>query len=287
MFIYKITNKVNNKIYIGKTEQKLEKRFQQHIAVAKSNPKYHIHFAINKYGEKNFEIKTIETLDNSSDIFEREKYWINRYHSFNHDIGYNNTPLSMGGKRINPMSKETRAKISKAHKGRIKSPEHLKNIGNSNKGRLPWNKGKTGYHIHSQETKKKITEILKNRPPVSNETREKLRIANLGKTHSLETREKLSKLGKERPGRPHSQETKDKLSKLHTGKIVKNSTKEKLSKINMKFQTYQEYVNYYNSINHSNKRASAKMSCKKFFPEEFKDSDFVKLPIGKPSHKKK
>ena len=55
-FIYKITNKVNNKIYIGKTMTSIEKRFQEHIREsrkerAENRPLYR---AIRKYGKREF-----------------------------------------------------------------------------------------------------------------------------------------------------------------------------------------------------------------------------------------
>ena len=74
-FIYKITNKLNNKIYIGQTTKTVEKRFQQHKN--NSNKEYFsqiiLYKAFNKYGIENFICETIEEVPNDK-LDEREKY---------------------------------------------------------------------------------------------------------------------------------------------------------------------------------------------------------------------
>lgn len=92
-YIYKITNKINGKCYIGKTLQTVQKRWEQHQHEANQlrssdRPLYR---AINKYGIENFEIESIEEIKNilETDINEREKYWIEYYGSFKN--GYNAT----------------------------------------------------------------------------------------------------------------------------------------------------------------------------------------------------
>ena len=93
-FIYKITNKLNNKIYIGQTTKTVEKRFQQHKN--NSNKEYFsqiiLYKAFNKYGIENFICETIEEVPNDK-LDEREKYWIEFYDSYS--SGYNAT---LGGK---------------------------------------------------------------------------------------------------------------------------------------------------------------------------------------------
>ena len=87
-YIYKITNKINNKIYIGKTEFSIEKRFKEHCrdAFREKNEKRPLYAAMRKYGIENFEISLIEETDNPE---EREKYWIEQYNSYSY--GYNAT----------------------------------------------------------------------------------------------------------------------------------------------------------------------------------------------------
>ena len=93
-YIYKITNKVNDKIYIGQTVKTVEKRFQQHKN--NSNKTYFsqivLYRAFNKYGIENFICEEIEEVPNEL-LDEREKYWINYYDSYFN--GYNST---LGGR---------------------------------------------------------------------------------------------------------------------------------------------------------------------------------------------
>lgn len=94
--IYKIQNKINNKIYIGQTIKPVEKRFNQH----KNNynkpyfSQLALYKAFNKYGLENFTFEEIEEVENS-ELDVREKYWINYYDSYNN--GYNST---LGGKLV-------------------------------------------------------------------------------------------------------------------------------------------------------------------------------------------
>lgn len=89
-FIYKITNNVNNKVYIGQTIQTIKERFYQHCATKCSESVLNmaIHKAIKKYGKSNFTIEVIEEVDKDS-LNDREKFWIEYYNSYNN--GYNST----------------------------------------------------------------------------------------------------------------------------------------------------------------------------------------------------
>ena len=89
-FIYKITNKVNGKSYIGQTIQNVKERFYQHCAIKCSQAVLNmaIHRAINKYGKSNFTIEVIEEVE-STNLNDRERYWIKYYNSYNN--GYNST----------------------------------------------------------------------------------------------------------------------------------------------------------------------------------------------------
>ena len=94
--IYKITNKINGKVYIGQTIKTVEKRFIQHKN--NSNKEYFsqiiLYKAFNKYGIENFVCEEIEEVDNSL-LDEREKYWIEYYDSYFN--GYNST---LGGRKV-------------------------------------------------------------------------------------------------------------------------------------------------------------------------------------------
>ena len=88
-FIYKITNSVNKKVYIGQTHFTVEHRWKQHIRnyniEHRQQPLYK---AFAKYGLENFNIETIEEVE-CDKLNEREIYWIAYYDSFQN--GYNAT----------------------------------------------------------------------------------------------------------------------------------------------------------------------------------------------------
>ena len=98
-FIYKITNKVNGKSYIGQTIQSVKERFYQHCATKCSQAVLNmvIHKAITKYGKSNFTIEVIEEVE-SANLNDRERYWIRYYDSYNN--GYNSTEGGQDGIKL-------------------------------------------------------------------------------------------------------------------------------------------------------------------------------------------
>ena len=90
-YIYKITNSINGKIYIGKTSSSIEERWKEHKRDSiKENEKHRpLYRAMNKYGVENFSIEELEKCDTDKIACEREKYWIEYYGSFKN--GYNAT----------------------------------------------------------------------------------------------------------------------------------------------------------------------------------------------------
>lgn len=95
-FIYKITNTINGKSYIGQTIQNVKERFYQHCATkcSKVVSNMSIHRAIKKYGKSNFTVEVIEEID-STNLNDRERYWIKYYNSYNN--GYNSTKGGQDG----------------------------------------------------------------------------------------------------------------------------------------------------------------------------------------------
>lgn len=87
-YIYQIINDINNKVYVGKTEFSIEKRFKEHCidAFKNRNEKRPLYSAMRKYGIEHFHIELIEETDNPE---EREIYWIEQKRSFKK--GYNAT----------------------------------------------------------------------------------------------------------------------------------------------------------------------------------------------------
>ena len=122
MYIYKITNKVNGKVYIGQSIRPIEQRFQRHINDAVNNIlDTHFARAIRKYGKENFYIELVETCDNQTELNLREQYWIRKYDSINN--GYNETDATSkcGGNtymsKTESELKEISEKISKTKLG--------------------------------------------------------------------------------------------------------------------------------------------------------------------------
>lgn len=112
--IYKATNKVNGKVYIGQTIRTLEKRKQEHFQNSKSNTKrYYFQSAISKYGFENFEWEVIDEADNKKSLNDKEIYWIDFYRSHTMEFGYN---LTLGGEfgKITGESEERRIRKSKS-----------------------------------------------------------------------------------------------------------------------------------------------------------------------------
>lgn len=90
MWIYKITNIQNNKVYIGQSIRPINQRFQRHINDALNNIlDTHFARAIRKYGKENFIIKEIDTANTQEELNAKEQYWIKYYNSV--IDGYNET----------------------------------------------------------------------------------------------------------------------------------------------------------------------------------------------------
>ena len=116
MFIYKITNLQNNKIYIGQTSKSIEFRFNLHIRNSKKESyriKQPVDMAIYKYGVDNFEIKLIDIVHDKKELSSKERFWISFYNSTNNKIGYNITTGGEGGNTYQFKSKKDMDKIKK------------------------------------------------------------------------------------------------------------------------------------------------------------------------------
>jgi group I intron endonuclease len=193
MIIYKITNLINKKVYIGQTTGSIKTRWAVHLRDSKIQKNNKFYNAIKKYGQENFKIDIIENdIDTHEVLNQRERYWIKYYDSYKN--GYNST---FGGEESPMKNKEVCKKVSEALKGKPKTINPLKKS----------QKGKKGTP-HTEAHKKYISEKLKNRS-ISEETRIKLRNANLGKKQSNETILKRSIAMK---GKKFTEEHKKKIS---------------------------------------------------------------------------
>jgi group I intron endonuclease len=218
MLIYKITNLINKKVYIGQTVQSLKKRKNKHLSELrnKKRPNSHLTLSFHKFGENSFIFETIESCNSLSELSEREKFWIKHYKSNDKNFGYNETEGGTGTAGLNKaILKEMGLKVSKSLKGRKLSKEHSKKIGLAQKGK-----------IISLEQRKKISETLK-RKYKSGELISKPSYVRgnkhgmYGKTHTKEARKKISeartgKTYEELFGLEKAKELKEK-KKLNTG----------------------------------------------------------------------
>lgn len=127
--IYKITNLINNKIYIGQTVETLEKRFWKHGSNSRSNKdcykRLYLYKSINKYGLSNFKPEVIVEGDyNRFLLNDLEKHYIRLYNSNNPLRGYNATEGGESSTYIR--TPEIRKRISEKLKGHSYSPKGRK-----------------------------------------------------------------------------------------------------------------------------------------------------------------
>ena len=109
-YIYKITDTLNNKIYIGQTG-KPDYRWYQHRSYAKGDkPQQYIHRAMAKYGIDNFTFDIIATCQSQENVDEVESILIQQYNSQDKQFGYN---IKSGGNNA-PHAEETKEKQRQA-----------------------------------------------------------------------------------------------------------------------------------------------------------------------------
>ena len=175
MVIYKITNLINGKIYVGQTTKTIDQRFKEHCKTTSGCRA--LKNAIKKYGSGNFSIEIVEECDNLDDLNVREKYWIKIYNSlvpngYNIQTGGENHTVTDETRRIisnkvsgknNPFygkkhSAETIEYLRKINTGKKQSEETRQKRANKELGKLNHFYGKT----HSSESRKKISETRKN-----------------------------------------------------------------------------------------------------------------------------
>lgn len=190
-YLYKITNQLNNKVYIGQTNNKYRWRQHRYYSKFPEKTKQYIHYTIKKYGIDNFTYEIIAQSLTQEGANETETILISQYNSCNKEYGYNIMP---GGSNIS----------GKDHPnyGKKVSLETKMKMSISAKGKNTWTKGKSsskqGTKL-SPEQKMKISQTL------------------TGKVQSKETIEKrINKIknnkinGKKR--KPYSNETIRKMS---------------------------------------------------------------------------
>lgn len=145
MIVYKATNKINGKCYIGQTRHSLEHRKIAHLRCAKKGVDTHFYQAIRKYGADNFEWEIICSTNDKQRLNELETFYITKFDSIKH--GYN----MVDGGDNNVMDIES---VKTRHDEIMKSPEVRKKISESMK-KLRKEKG------FSEEHRRKLSESAK------------------------------------------------------------------------------------------------------------------------------
>lgn len=149
--IYKITNKLNGKIYIGQA-QDFYLRYYEHKKIRGNG---YLQRAFKKYGFENFEFSIVEKIDDLNKINTREEYWIEFYKSYNDKIGYNI------------------CKTANTTRGRKREPSELDGIRKYRQSCIGEKNAFYGKH-HSIESKEKISKSRVNFTHTK-ETKEKLK----------------------------------------------------------------------------------------------------------------
>ena len=261
-YIYKITNTINNKIYVGKrTSPVFDELYWGGGKI--------IHLAIKKYGKENFTRSVLEWCSSKEELEQREVFWIAHLDARNSDIGYNLAEGGEGGityvgispnrgKKLN-LSEESRLRLSAAHNGVPLSEETKEKI----KSAL------TSYWENNAEAKAKYSAYFTENNPFSgkhhsSESIELIREHNAGKTpwnkgklncYSEETRnlmgasmrgkdpwnkgktgvyspESILKMKSSHTGKKQSQETIDKRKQKLIGRTQSEETRKKVSQAN-------------------------------------------------------
>ena len=204
MVIYKTTNLVNGKIYIGQDSKNNFKYFGSGDLIKK---------AIKKYGLTNFKKEILYECKTQKELNEMEQKYILEYKSTDKSIGYNICIGGTNGTMLNRKHSDGTKKQMSISKIGIKfTEEHKENLSKAHKGK----------NI-SNETKQKMSESQKlvERKPMSEETKEKIRNAKKSVKLSPETKKKMSEshMGEKNHfyGKNHSKEAITKISESKTG----------------------------------------------------------------------
>lgn len=143
MLIYKWTNKINGKIYIGQTTKSLADRVRMHVNTASAGSTVPLHNAIRKYGIESFIIEVVEKAVSLEELNRLEIKYILEYNCLA-PRGYN---LKAGGDNHHwhPNSREKARKSAKARMTKDNGAQWSQVLAKgreSLKGKDPWNKGK-------------------------------------------------------------------------------------------------------------------------------------------------
>lgn len=152
--VYKISNRINNKVYIGITSIGIKERWYAHVSCSRHSDQYHnqLYQDMNTYGPENFFIEVLESNISYLDRDDKEKFYIAKFNS-REPNGYNLTDGGFSNDGV--LWAESRgAKISRKLKNVPKSEEHRKKLSDSRKGRFTKSDNPFYGKHHSDETKR-------------------------------------------------------------------------------------------------------------------------------------
>lgn len=244
MFIYKIENMINNKVYIGQTIHKIKSRYRTHLRCAINKKPHPLYNSMNHYGIDSFKLSEVEHCNSMEELNLREIHWMEFFNSQDRKFGYN---LNSGGFNGLPCE-ETKRKLSIANKGKKLTEEHKRKIGVANKKKMTPERRKEISeslmgHFVSKETIEKIAKTRKEKGVFKHteETKRKISVAGIGRLQTKETIEKRVKTRMDRDGYKMSEETRMKL-------IGRKHTKESRLKMSISRNRYVKYKKILNFI---------------------------------------
>ncbi len=164
--IYKITNLVNKKIYIGLTKNPIQLRWKQHIDNTKSRrKKTYLSNAIIKHGKENFTIEILETVPLEI-LKSKEIEYIALYNSRDRSVGYN---VTLGGDGCNGapswckgLTKDTNESVKRVSESQMGQNNSFYNKKHSDEQKAKWKRERVGPN-HGCFGKKRPDVILKNK----------------------------------------------------------------------------------------------------------------------------
>jgi group I intron endonuclease len=145
MYIYKITNCVNDKVYVGQTIQENPKmRWYAHLAYARRGTKSHLYDSMRKHGVENFVWEVIDNASSIEDLNAKEQKWVEHYKKLTEV--YNNREAG-GNKTHSPESIEKMRQAQKLRHATTKVGGWKRRDGGPMKGKK-----------HNSETKEKMSQ---------------------------------------------------------------------------------------------------------------------------------
>lgn len=258
MFIYKVTNKITGKSYIGKTTKSLNERKRQHLKLSKTKNTHFLN-ALRSYGENNFNWDIIDTAKTNDELNQKEIYWIKEYNSINN--GYNMIDGGTGGYNIYAVNANREKRKGKTWEDIYGKNKSL-NLKENARNRIKEHNKIFGFDNINEET---LKQYAKKGACVRN---------NMGYTHSEKTRKKI---GVAKKGQKHSKETRN---------IISVQTKEAMKSVD--WNTLMEKALCGRKKFWSEKHKSDRKKIKKMRNEKIKVSEQCKiLKISLPTYYKR